>query len=265
MRGERGRALTRVKPVFNRVRTALVLETSSSRPPRDCPLRPGGWRILGLGPGAELLERQGAKLRRPGATPGVPFQARSGLGWASGGWSGRICNGLILDWASWQRENGEAFGQLTSVLRALSPSLDEPLTPGKLTRISVEDAVISPRCRFPTGKRYALARIRRDEEEDRLSTRVLAGVDLAGTLYEACEIRGKKPAREIIFLIDEIEAHLHPQWQRRIVKALLDVAGDPDGNPAAVSVQMIATTHSPLVLASRSRPYFSPDQGCDLV
>ncbi len=39
----------------------------------------------------------------------------------------------------------------------------------------------------------------------------------------ACEIRGTKPAKEIIFLIDEIEAHLHPQWQRRIVKALLDV------------------------------------------
>ncbi len=41
----------------------------------------------------------------------------------------KLCNGLILDWASWQRENGEAFGQLTRVLRALSPA-NEPLKPG---------------------------------------------------------------------------------------------------------------------------------------
>src|SRR5262249_12512780 len=70
----------------------------------------------------------------------------------------------------------------------------------------------------------------------------------------ACEIRGIKPAKEIIFLIDEIEAHLHPQWQRRIVKALLEVMEALMGTHG-VSVQMIATTHSPLVLAS-TEPYF---------
>ena len=34
----------------------------------------------------------------------------------------KLCNGLILDWGSWQRENGDAYSQLTRVLRALSPS-----------------------------------------------------------------------------------------------------------------------------------------------
>jgi len=34
----------------------------------------------------------------------------------------KLCNGLILDWASWQRENGDVYSQLTRVLRALSPS-----------------------------------------------------------------------------------------------------------------------------------------------
>ena len=28
-----------------------------------------------------------------------------------------LCNGLIRDWASWQRENGRAFAQLKQVLR----------------------------------------------------------------------------------------------------------------------------------------------------
>ena len=68
----------------------------------------------------------------------------------------------------------------------------------------------------------------------------------------ACEIREMKPAREIVFLLDEIEAHLHPQWQRRIVKALLNVMEALTGT-STVSIQMIATTHSPLVLASSSR------------
>jgi hypothetical protein len=73
---------------------------------------------------------------------------------------------------------------------------------------------------------------------------------------EACRIRRKKPAREILFLVDEIEAHLHPQWQRRIVKALLDVM-EALIETQSVSIQMIATTHSPLVLAS-VEPYFEP-------
>jgi len=53
----------------------------------------------------------------------------------------------------------------------------------------------------------------------------------------------------VIFLIDEIEAHLHPQWQRRIVPALLKVMDALTGESAS-RVQLIAATHSPLVLAS---------------
>lgn len=65
----------------------------------------------------------------------------------------------------------------------------------------------------------------------------------------ACELRGEVPASEIVFLIDEVEAHLHPQWQRRIVPALLSVMDGLMGTHAP-RVQLIATTHAPLVLAS---------------
>jgi hypothetical protein len=41
----------------------------------------------------------------------------------------KLCNGLITDWGYWQLENGEPFGQLSRVLDALSPSVDEPLVP----------------------------------------------------------------------------------------------------------------------------------------
>ena len=49
----------------------------------------------------------------------------------------------------------------------------------------------------------------------------------------------KKPA---ILLIDEIENHLHPTWQRRVIPALLEYFP---------SLQIFATTHSPFVVASR--------------
>ena len=47
-----------------------------------------------------------------------------------------------------------------------------------------------------------------------------------------------------IVLIDEIDLHLHPAWQRRIV---------PDLRRAFPSLQFVATTHSPQVVASVRR------------
>ncbi len=63
--------------------------------------------------------------------------------------SAKLCNGLILDWASWQREDGEAFHQLTSVLKNLSPSPSELLRPGKLTRIGLDDSRDHPTLSLP--------------------------------------------------------------------------------------------------------------------
>ena len=51
----------------------------------------------------------------------------------------------------------------------------------------------------------------------------------------------------MVVLIDEVEAHLHPKWQRIILPALLEVARELGRN---VSVQWIVASHSPLVLAS---------------
>ncbi len=159
----------------------------------------------------------------------------------------KLCNGLILDWASWQRENGDAYTQLTRVLRALSPSSKELLRPGKLMRIGLGDTRDQPTLLLPYKQEVPLA-----VASAGMRRIVALAYLLVWTWQEhlrACEIRGTKPAKEIVFLIDEIEAHLHPQWQRRIVKALLDVMRALT-ETHAVSVQLIATTHSPLVLAS---------------
>lgn len=59
-------------------------------------------------------------------------------------------------------------------------------------------------------------------------------------------------------MIDEIEAHLHPQWQRRIVPALLEVMDVLTGEHDS-AVQLLVATHSPLVLASMES-YFDPER-----
>ena len=56
-------------------------------------------------------------------------------------------------------------------------------------------------------------------------------------IYEFEEGWEKKPA---ILLIDEIENHLHPTWQRRVIPALLE---------HFPGLQIFATTHSPFVVA----------------
>jgi hypothetical protein len=72
----------------------------------------------------------------------------------------------------------------------------------------------------------------------------------------AAEFCREKPAQSIVLLIDEVEAHLHPRWQRLILPSLLAVVRElhPD-----VKVQIIAVTHSPMLLAS-IEPHFDPEQ-----
>ena len=65
----------------------------------------------------------------------------------------------------------------------------------------------------------------------------------------AAEQLGMDSTRQIVLLFDEIEAHLHPRWQRAVVPAMLKVM-DKLSDIYAPSVQLVAATHSPLVLTS---------------
>ena len=52
----------------------------------------------------------------------------------------------------------------------------------------------------------------------------------------------KTPLKEsAVLLLDEVDLHLHPQWQRHVLKDLCDLFPN---------TQIIATTHSPLVIQS---------------
>ncbi len=185
-----------------------------------------------------------------------PEPNQSSLFTAEEVWEGNaLCEGLIRDWASWQREDGEAFARLKSVLRTLSPSPAELLNPGGLRKVSLDDPRRHPTLKMPYGQEVAL--IHASAGMRRIVALAYLLVWTWQEHLEANILRGDSPTKEIIFLIDEIEAHLHPQWQRRVVPALLKVMGALTGAHDA-KVQLVTATHSPLVLAS-VEPWFNEE------
>ena len=65
-------------------------------------------------------------------------------------------------------------------------------------------------------------------------------LDLTRRLFQANpEMRNPVEEAEAVVLIDEIDLHLHPSWQRRIIHRLTDTFP---------RCQFIATTHSPQVI-----------------
>lgn len=165
-----------------------------------------------------------------------------------------VLNGLIRDWVSWQRQHGETdtFALLCAALETLSPH-GEPLRPGRPVRMGVNDAREIPTLDLPYGTvpvTLASAGIRR----------ILALAYLLVWTWtehrEAARLVGEEPTRKLVLLLDEAEAHLHPQWQRRVVPALLRVL---DGFAGGLEVQVLLTTHAPLVLASLE-PHFDVER-----
>lgn len=179
---------------------------------------------------------------RPSSFDFLPSQVWKGL---RGGDGTLYCKGLIQDWVLWQKSDDPAFTDLKQVLKALSPSDDETLSPGPPVRLGI-DVTDHPSLVMPYGKTVALT----------LSSAGMKRICALAYLLvwswrehlAASKQMGKQPAKEIIFLIDEVECHLHPQWQRRIVPALLNVMQSLAGK--RIPVQLLAATHSPLVLAS---------------
>lgn len=163
-------------------------------------------------------------------------------------WKGNDhCKGVLEDWLLWQAGNDRRFTLLKAVLEALSPSSKEKIRPGDPREVTIRDKGPTPTLRMPYGEDIPLTHASAGMR------RIIALAYLLTWAWhrheEAAKLRGEKPAREIIFLVDEIEGHLHPQWQRRVVPALLQVMEALTGDHGS-KVQLIAATHSPLVLAS---------------
>ncbi|MDR3228030.1 MAG: AAA family ATPase [Puniceicoccales bacterium] len=156
-----------------------------------------------------------------------------------------FCEGLIRDWRAWQGEKNESFELLKHVLKELSPSAGEPLEPGELTRISKDDARDLPTIRMPYQQDVPI--IHASAGMRRIIALAYCLVWAWQEHKEAAKLNEEEPANQIIFLIDEIEAHLHPTWQSSILPAMSKVF---EVLNAQAKTQLITVTHSPLVMAS---------------
>jgi hypothetical protein len=169
-----------------------------------------------------------------------------------------VSTGLVADWASWIREDKDDAKRMAAVLALLAPAAgEETLKPGaRFARLSVNDARDIPTIRMGYGQDvpilYASLGVRRVAAlAYMLSWAWREHVIASGQLRQL-------PSSRIVMLFDEIEAHLHPRWQRTVVPALLQVM-QALTDDAGASVQLIAATHSPLVLAS-VEPLFDADR-----
>lgn len=165
-----------------------------------------------------------------------------------------VCRGLIEDWRSWQYEPNKQpqFAMFKRVLELLSePGC--PITPADdKTRIP-GDAREIPMVQLPYGTEpitQLSAGMRRV-----LSLSYLLVWAWSEHLVLARELKVPR-GHGLTLLIDEVELHLHPRWQRSLLPALMQLGRIPDlfeglGRSTGPSpFQIIATTHAPLILAS---------------
>lgn len=166
-----------------------------------------------------------------------------------------IINGLVRDWVDWQNTRDTSpFDVFRKVLRRLSPPqlLSDlgALEPGEPVRLP-DDTRPIPTLKHPYGQVpivHAAAGVRR----------IVTLAYLIAWAWEEHKINSslmrREPQKRLVIMVDEIEEHLHPQWQRVILPAVLGVAGDLSGE---LQVQLVVATHSPLAMAS-VEPVFDP-------
>ena len=167
------------------------------------------------------------------------------------GYDSRI-EGLIRDWIKWQNTPEKyPFDIFKQVLAAMSPPDLGTLTPGESMRVPNDSREI-PTIRYPYGE---VPIINSSAGVGRIITLSYLIVWAWNEHKENCKLRGIKPDSRIVVMVDELEAHLHPKWQRTILPALISIQKYLSKD---LEVQFILATHSPLVMAS-SESIFDPD------
>lgn len=154
---------------------------------------------------------------------------------------------------------------MCSVLRTLTDDGDSAVQPLGLTRVSARNVRDIPTISMPYTQEC--------EEGIAIVHASSAVKRIIGMTYmmiwawrEHCQsidtrnrLRGNKEKEDyssnITFILDEVEAHLHPRWQRIVLEALHAAI---QNLTKCTNVQLVVSTHSPLVMAS-CEDFFNPE------
>ena len=146
---------------------------------------------------------------------------------------------------------------MTRVLDRLSVQ-EEPLKIGPIRQLTVDDVQDVPSIRTTYNAEVLI--VHASSALRRIIALAYMLVWSWSKHVSAADQFGLDRARRVILLFDEVDAHLHPRWQRTILPAILEVMNSlTTDKEEAVPVQILATTHSPLVLAS-VEPHFDEDR-----
>jgi hypothetical protein len=170
----------------------------------------------------------------------------------------QLCEGLLQDWTRWQLGGAryqdrfsalrDCLGELSSDSESQKMVLGEPMRlPGDVREL--------PTLRMPYGDvplPHSSAGVRR------ISALAYALVWVWNEHLVQSELSRREPQKNIVMLIDEVEAHLHPRWQRSIVPSLMKVIKRLESDAI---VQLHLATHSPMILAS-AEPNFDAQTDC---
>ena len=162
-------------------------------------------------------------------------------------WEGKEgqLEGLIRDWVKWRQRPDlyPAYRTFEAVLNRVFPPDLGPLEIGNPVRIPNYSKEI-PTLVHPYGSVPILF-------ESAGIRRIFTLAYLLVWAWEEHKIQAKQQRRpeerQMIVLVDEAEAHLHPKWQRVILPALLGISSDLHQE---LAIQWIVASHSPLVMAS---------------
>ena len=196
----------------------------------------------------------GDGTRRPAYVFSEP-QVWDGLWEDSHGRPTPVCNGLLFDWSSWVKEQDRSNADaMQAALEALSPVGGDTLSVGPVQRLSWRDSRDIPTIQTTWAGAvpivHAAAGVRRVCALAYVLTWAWKEHHLvAGEM-------GEPTTRNVIMLFDEVESHLHPRWQRTILGSLRNLGRALLNN---ANLQLVVTTHSPLVMAS-AEAWFDPEQ-----
>ena len=161
-------------------------------------------------------------------------------------WNGKPgeIEGLVRDWINWQlSRDQDVFSKLTRVLKCLSPEDLGTLIPGEPTRIPGDPRRI-PTIRHPYGDVPIVF------SSAGVQNILLLSYVVIWSWQEhilAARQLDKDEVHRMVIVVDEMEAHLHPRWQRTLLPALMSIGRLLDER---LDTQIIVSTHSPMILAS---------------